>query len=92
MLKDCRYKNGQKLRAVLGPMHFIDYGDGNIVEEGFSASIDSPHIEAIEVVMEKGQCGLVPWALVKYASDGHYEKFNLALMAVVVLIPEVTND
>jgi len=69
-MEDLRFKDGQKLRAIIWSHKVIRAEDG--VE--------------IQIVMENGQTACcVPWALVTYP-DGSQEKWNLANSDVGVLL------
>lgn len=68
------FYHGQGLKEVF-------WGKGRVRLGG---GIDGQRVASIEVVMEGGQMGLVPWALVTH-EHGVQHKYNLALVEGVVL-------
>ena len=68
-----RFHNGMKLKSITWP-------DQSVLETGSSSDVES-----LEIVMQPGQCGYVPWALATFTSGArwlfnlaHFESVNLA--------------
>ncbi|MHC4867545.1 MAG: hypothetical protein ACYTEX_26030 [Planctomycetota bacterium] len=66
-MSDSRFYDGQQLQVLYFPG-----------EEGGVIRSSKDGVDSIEVCMELGQMGLVPWALVT-RTDGTQDKWNLAL-------------
>ena len=72
------FKQGMKLSAVLGPSSDL----GTIYFQTNLPLNNGSYVKSITVEMEKGQCGLVPWARVKMVNSREV-MVNIALLEQV---------